>query len=47
MRRAMRSASSAAASASGESGIVSRLDRLGLRERVDEGVDGTDDADAA
>lgn len=36
----------AAASASGISGMVSREDILGLRERILDGVDGIDDADA-
>jgi hypothetical protein len=40
---AIRSASNAAASASGESGIVSKLDMLGLRDLADVGVDGTED----
>ena len=40
---AILSASSAASSASGESGIVSKLEILGLLDRVDVGVDGTDD----
>ena len=40
---AILSASNAAASASGESGIVSRLDILGLRDRADVGVEGTED----
>lgn len=43
MSCAIRSASRAASSSSGESGIVSRLEMLGLRDRVDVGVDGTDD----
>lgn len=42
----MRSASTAASSASGESGIVSKLEILGLRDRVDVGVEGTDDEDS-
>ena len=41
------SASRAASSASGESGIVSKLEILGLRDRVDVGVEGTDDGYAA
>jgi hypothetical protein len=40
---AILSASKAASSASGESGIVSRLEILGLLDRVEVGVDGTDD----
>jgi hypothetical protein len=40
---AIRSASRAAASASGESGIVSRLEILGLRDRAEVGVEGTED----
>jgi len=40
----MRSASRAASSASGESGIVSRLEMLGLLDRMDVGVDGTEEA---
>ncbi len=36
-------AAAAASSASGESGMVSREDMLGLRERVDVGVDGTEE----
>lgn len=44
-RLSMRSASVAAASASGMSGIVSREEMLGLRERMLVGVDGTDDPD--
>lgn len=37
------SASRAASSASGVSGIVSKLEMLGLRDRADVGVDGTED----
>jgi len=37
------SASRAASSASGVSGIVSRLEMLGLRERVEVGVEGIED----
>jgi hypothetical protein len=40
---AILSASRAASSASGESGIVSKLDMLGLRDRVEVGVEGTED----
>ena len=40
---AIRSASRAASSASGESGMVSKLEILGLRERAEVGVDGTED----
>lgn len=40
---AIRSASSASASASGESSMVSKLEILGLRDRADVGVEGTDD----
>src|SRR3954462_11740841 len=40
---AILSASKAASSASGESGIVSRLDMLGLRDLVDVGVEGMDE----
>lgn len=40
---AMFSASNAAASASGESGIVSKLEILGLRDRAEVGVDGTEE----
>jgi hypothetical protein len=40
---AMRSASIASSSSSGVSGIVSREEMEGLRERIDVGVDGTDD----
>lgn len=40
---AIRSASRARSSASGESGMVSRLEMLGLRERADVGVEGIDD----
>ncbi len=39
----MFSASSAASSASGESGIVSREDMLGERERREVGVDGIEE----
>lgn len=42
---AMRSASIAASSASGTSGIVSRDEMLGLRERILVGVDGMDEPD--
>jgi len=40
---AILSASNAASSASGESGIVSRLEILGLRDLAEVGVDGTDE----
>jgi len=40
---AIRSDSRAASSASGESGIVSRLEILGLRDRVEVGVDGIEE----
>jgi hypothetical protein len=40
---AILSASSAASSASGVSGMVSRLEILGLRDRVDVGVEGTEE----
>lgn len=40
---AIRSASMAAASASGISGIVSKEEILGLRERMLDGVDGIDE----
>lgn len=40
---AILSASRAASSASGESGMVSKLEILGLRDRVDVGVEGTED----
>ena len=40
-------AASAAFSARGESGIVSRLDMLGLRERVEVGVEGTEEEERA
>lgn len=40
---AIRSASRAASSASGVSGIVSKLEMLGLRDLVEVGVDGTDE----
>ena len=40
---AIRSASRAASSASGESGMVSKLDMLGLRDRADVGVEGTEE----
>lgn len=40
---AILSASTAAASASGESGMVSKLEMLGLRDRAEVGVDGTDE----
>jgi len=40
---AMRSASSAASSAPGVSGIVSKLEMLGLRDLMDVGVDGTEE----
>lgn len=43
MSLAMRSASMASASASGVSGMVSREEMDGLRERIDVGVDGTED----
>ena len=42
---AIRSASKAASSASGESGIVSKLEMLGLLERVEVGVEGRDEFD--
>jgi hypothetical protein len=42
---AILSASMAAASASGISGMVSREEMLGLRERILEGVDGIEEAD--
>jgi hypothetical protein len=45
LRLSIRSASVAAASASGISGIVSKEEILGLRERRLVGVDGTEDAD--
>jgi hypothetical protein len=40
---AILSASRAASSASGESGMVSKLDMLGLRDLVEVGVEGTED----
>jgi len=40
---AMRSDSTAASSASGESGMVSSEEMLGLRERIEVGVDGTEE----
>jgi hypothetical protein len=40
---AILSASRAAISASGESGMVSRLDMLGLRDRAEVGVEGTEE----
>jgi hypothetical protein len=40
---AILSASRAASSASGESGMVSKLDMLGLRDRAEVGVEGTED----
>lgn len=42
-RRAILSASRAASSASGESGIVSRLEMLGLLDRAEVGVEDSDD----
>ena len=39
------SASIASASASGVSGIVSRLEMLGLRDRIEVGVEGIDEAE--
>lgn len=43
LRREILSASRAASSASGESGIVSRLEMLGLLDRAELGVEDTDD----
>ena len=40
-------AASASFSARGESGIVSRLDMLGLRERAEVGVEGTEEDERA
>lgn len=40
---AILSASKAASSASGESGMVSKLEMLGLRDRAEVGVDGTEE----
>jgi hypothetical protein len=44
-KAAIRSSSIAAASASGISGIVSKDDMLGLRERMLVGVEGIDEAE--
>jgi hypothetical protein len=46
-KAAIWSSSMAAASASGMSGIVSKDEMLGLRERMLVGVDGTDDVEEA
>jgi len=43
LSRAIFSVSRAASSASGESGIVSREEMLGERDRKEVGVDGTDE----
>jgi hypothetical protein len=45
LSRSIFSASVASASSSGVSGIVSKLEILGLRERAEVGVDGIEDAD--
>jgi hypothetical protein len=45
LNRSSFSASIASASASGVSGMVSKLEMLGLRERRDVGVEGMDDAE--